>query len=45
MGHEGKKETKDFGLILEIMCKGITWFSPGGWVDVENNKPGKRQGF
>lgn len=44
MGHEGKKEVEDLGLILETMCKGITWFSPGGWAEAYYNNRGKRQG-
>lgn len=44
MGHEGKMEVEDLCLILEIMCKGITWFSPGGRAKANHNKPGNRQG-
>lgn len=44
MGHEEKKEIEDLGLILETMCKGITWFSFRGQAEVYNNKPGERQG-
>lgn len=44
MGHGGKTEIEDLGLILEIMCKGITWFSPGVKAEANYNKPSNRQG-